>query len=315
MRVFKINAMDEIIVEFITDQFTNDRLDKVLVPLLPQLSRVRIQSLIKKGLITVSGNVETKASFLIGGHVHIKVVLPAAEPTDILPEEIPLDIIFENKNMLVINKPAGMVSHPSAGHQTGTLVNAVLGYAPDIQGIGGQVRPGIVHRLDKDTSGIILVAKDEQTHRWLQDQFRLRKVKKKYLALVDGHPSTDSGKIEASIGRDPSFRKKMSIVSENKGKEAISDYRVIEKFKDHSLLEFHPLTGRTHQIRLHCKLIGCPIVGDKVYGRKNPSLEIKRHFLHAWKLSIKLPNLETKEFIAELPEELEGILRKIRTVE
>jgi len=307
--------MDERIVEFTTDQFTNDRLDKVLVPLLPQFSRVRIQSLIKKGFVTVSGIIETKASLVVGDNVQLKIVIPASEPTDIIPEKIHLDIIYEDEDVLVINKPAGMVSHPSAGHQTGTLVNAVLGYAPGIEGIGGEERPGIVHRLDKETSGIILVAKNEHTHRWLQDQFKLRKVVKKYLALVDGHPSTDSGRIEASIGRDPSFRKKMSIVSERKGREAISDYKVIEKFKDHSLLEFHPLTGRTHQIRLHCKLIGCPIVGDKIYGKKNPTIDISRHFLHAWKLNISLPSSEPKEFTAELPEELNIVLRKIRSGE
>ena len=304
--------MDERVVEFTTDQSTSDRLDKVLVSLLPELSRVRIQSLIKKGLISVGGKVESKPSRVIENRVHLKVILPEMEAIDIIPESIPLDIIFENDNMLVINKPAGMVSHPSVGHKSGTLVNAVLGYAPDIKGIGGQERPGIVHRLDKDTSGVILVAKDDQTHRWLQDQFRLRKVSKKYLALVDGHPSTDSGRIEAAIGRDPSHRKKMSIVSTNKGREAISDYKVVEKFKNHSLLEFHPKTGRTHQVRLHCKLLGCPIVGDRVYGKKNPTIDINRHFLHAWQLSIMLLDQETKSFKAELPNELEKILAIIR---
>jgi len=305
--------MDERVVEFTTDQSTNDRLDKVLVSLLPELSRVRIQSLIKKGLISVGGKVKLKPSRVIEDQVHIKVILPETEKTDIIPELIPLDIIFENNSMLVINKPAGMVSHPSVGHRSGTLVNAVLGYAPNIKGIGGQERPGIVHRLDKDTSGIILVAKDDQTHRWLQDQFRLRKVSKKYLALVDGHPSTDSGRIEASIGRDPIHRKKMSIVPSNKGREAISDYKVIEKFKDHCLLEFHPMTGRTHQVRLHCNLLGCPIVGDKVYGKKKPTININRHFLHAWQLRIMLLDQETRTFIADLPNELENILAIIRS--
>ncbi|MFC2064725.1 RluA family pseudouridine synthase, partial [Chloroflexota bacterium] len=257
-------------------------------------------------------NIETKPSRIIENQINIKVILPKTEPTDIIPESIPLDIIFENSNMLVINKPAGMVAHPSVGHSSGTLVNAVLGYAPDIKGIGGQERPGIVHRLDKDTSGIILVAKDDFTHRWLQDQFRLRKVTKKYLALVDGHPSTDSGKIEAAIGRDLQHRKKMSIVSMKKGREAISEFKVVEKFKNHSLLEFHPLTGRTHQVRLHCKLLGCPIVGDKIYGKKKPTIEINRHFLHAWQLSILFHDQELMTFKADLPRELENILTIIR---
>ena len=305
--------MDERIVHFSITPSSNDRLDKTLVKLLPEFSRVRIQSLIKKGLITLNGRVETKPSMILGDDIRLEIRIPATEPTNIPHEKIPLDIIYEDKDVLVINKPAGMVTHPSAGHQTGTLVNAVLGYAPDIQGIGGQERPGIVHRLDKDTSGIILVAKNDFSHQWLQDQFRLRKVSKYYLALVDGHPATDSGKIDAHIGRDLSSRKKMSVVSENKGRKAISDYKVIEKFKEHSLLEFHPLTGRTHQIRLHCKMLGCPIVGDTVYGRKNPTIKMGRHFLHAWKLKISLPSNEMKEFEAELPEELNNVLENIRS--
>ncbi|MFC2029063.1 RluA family pseudouridine synthase [Chloroflexota bacterium] len=304
--------MNEQIAEFNIDNSVKNRLDKTLVQVMPDLSRVRIQSLIKKGLVSIDGEVESKPSFEIEGKVLVKVILPIPEPTDIIPESIPLDIIFENGNLLVINKPAGMVAHPSAGHGSGTLVNAVLGYAPDIKGIGGQERPGIVHRLDKDTSGIILVAKDDKTHRWIQDQFKLRKVEKWYLALVDGHPKTDSGRIEASIGRDPKHRKKMSIVSKNKGREAISNFRVVESFNEHCLLEVHPITGRTHQIRLHCSLIGCPIVGDVIYGKKKPTMKINRHFLHAWKLRITLFDNEIKEFMTELPDDLEKILSNLR---
>jgi 23S rRNA pseudouridine1911/1915/1917 synthase len=212
-------------------------------------------------------------------------------------EIIPLDILFENDDLMVVNKPAGMVVHPAAGHDSGTLVHAVLGYAPGLEGVGGVERPGVVHRLDKDTSGLILLAKNDRSHRWLQDQFRTRKVDKSYMALVDGHPPTPTGRVEASIGRDPSHRKKMAIVSVSKGREAISEYKTLESFPNHTLLEFHPLTGRTHQIRLHCLFLGCPIVGDEIYGNRRRSLKIDRQFLHAIQLKIILPGeKESKVF-------------------
>src|SRR5688572_13562672 len=178
----------------------------------------------------------------------------------------------------------------------------------------GEERPGVVHRLDKDTSGLILLAKNERAHRWLQDQFRLRKVEKTYLALVDGKPPTPSGRVEAYIGRDPSHRRRMAIVPESRGREAISEYKTVESFKDHTLLKFHPITGRTHQIRLHCAFLGCPIVGDEVYGRKKSSIEMERHFLHAYQLRIVLPGeKEPRIFEAPLPEELESVLTFLRS--
>jgi 23S rRNA pseudouridine1911/1915/1917 synthase len=212
-----------------------------------------------------------------------------------------------------VNKPAGMVVHPAAGHASGTLVNAALGYDPEIEGIGGEGRPGVVHRLDKDTSGLILLAKNERAHRWLQDQFRLRKVDKTYLALVDGKPPTPSGRVEAHIGRDPKNRKRMAVVSASKGREAISEYKTLENFKNHTLLEFHPHTGRTHQIRLHCTFLKCPIVGDEIYGRKNSTLPISRHFLHAIKLKIVLPSETTaRTFEAPLPDDLQIVLDRLK---
>ena len=241
------------------------------------------------------------------------VRIPPPAPTDLIAENIPLDIVFENEDLIVVNKPAGMVVHPAAGHSSGTLVNAVLGYEPDIEGIGGEERPGVVHRLDKETSGLILLAKNERAHRWLQDQFRLRKVEKTYLALVDGKPPTPSGRVEAYIGRDPSHRKQMAIVSESRGREAISEYKTVESFANHTLLEFHPLTGRTHQIRLHCAFLGCPIVGDEIYGRKKPTVEINRHFLHAYRLKIVLPGeKEPRVFETPLPAELQSVLVALR---
>jgi len=304
------------ILNFHFDRETPERLDKYLVGLLQGFSRSRIQSLIVDGFVDVNGHAAKKAGQPLERGFNVTVRIPPPAPTGLIAEEILLDVIFENDDLIVVNKPAGMVVHPAAGHFSGTLVNAVLGYGSEIEGIGGEERPGVVHRLDKETSGLILLAKNERAHRWLQDQFRLRKVEKTYLALVDDKPPTPSGRVEAYIGRDPKNRKRMAIVSERKGREAISEYKTIESFSKHTLLEFHPLTGRTHQIRLHCAFLGCSIVGDAVYGRKNSSVEIKRHFLHAAKLKITLPNeKQPRVFEAELPEELIRVLDALRSGE
>jgi 23S rRNA pseudouridine1911/1915/1917 synthase len=290
-----------------------ERLDKFLVNCLPEFSRARLQGLIDDGFVSVNRLPAKKSGQMIEADAVVEVHIPPAVPSSLVGEDIPLDIVFENDDLLVVNKPAGMVVHPAAGHSSGTLVHAVLGYEPDIEGIGGEERPGVVHRLDKETSGLIVLAKNERAHRWLQDQFRLRKVEKTYLALVDGKPPTPTGRVEAPIGRDPSHRKKMAVVHAGKGREAVSEYHTLESFKEHTLLEFHPLTGRTHQIRLHCAFLGCPIVGDSVYGKRNFTLNINRHFLHAAKLSIVLPN-ETapRLFEAELPDELKQALEEVK---
>ncbi|HEY3474504.1 MAG TPA: RluA family pseudouridine synthase [Anaerolineales bacterium] len=305
--------MNERILNFHFDQQTPERLDKFLVGQLQEFSRSRIQVLIADGFVEVNGRPAKKAGQTLESGNHITVRVPPPAPTELVAEDIPLDIVFENESLVVVNKPAGMVVHPAVGHSSGTLVNAMLGYDPDIEGIGGEERPGVVHRLDKETSGLILLAKDERAHRWLQDQFRLRKVDKTYLALVDGRPPTPSGRVEAHIGRDPSHRKRMAIVPESRGREAISEYRTLETFRQHTLLEFHPLTGRTHQIRLHCAFLGCPVVGDAVYGRKKASVDIERHFLHAYRLKIILPGeKQPRTFEASLPEELERVLNSLR---
>jgi 23S rRNA pseudouridine1911/1915/1917 synthase len=302
------------VLNFHFDKKTPERLDKFLVELLQEFSRSRIQALIANGYVDVNGHAAKKAGQALEHGFNVTVRIPPPAPTDLIAEDIPLDIVFENDDLVVINKPAGMVVHPAVGHSSGTLVNAMLGYDPDIEGIGGEERPGVVHRLDKETSGLILLAKNERAHRGLQDQFRLRKVEKTYLALVDGKPPTPSGRIEAHIGRDPGQRKRMAIVSESRGREAISEYKTVESFANHTLLEFHPLTGRTHQIRLHCAFLGCPIVGDEVYGRKKPSVEINRHFLHAFRLKIVLPGeKEQRTFEAPLPQELQRVLMTLRT--
>jgi len=305
--------VNERVLNFRFEQETPERLDKFLVGQLQEFSRSRIQGLIANGFVDVNGRAARKAGQTLESGFSVTVRVPPPVPTDLVAEDIPLDIVFENEDLIVVNKPAGMVVHPAAGHSSGTLVNAMLGYDPDIEGIGGEERPGVVHRLDKETSGLILLAKNERAHRWLQDQFRLRKVEKTYLALVDGKPPTPSGRVEAHIGRDPSHRKRMAIVSESRGREAISEYKTVESFRVHTLLEFHPLTGRTHQIRLHCAFLGCPIVGDGIYGKKKPSLDIDRHFLHAYRLKITLPGeKETRLFEAPLPEELERVLAALR---
>lgn len=281
------------------------RLDHFLTASLPEFSRSRLQGLIRDGFVSVDNVPARKAGQRLERGRRVVVRIPPPVPSALAGEDIPLDILFENDDLLVINKPAGMVVHPAAGHERGTLVHAVLGYEPDIAEIGGEGRPGVVHRLDKETSGLILLAKNDRAHRWLQDQFRLRKVEKTYLALVDGRPPTPAGRVEAAIGRDPAHRKKMAVLPPGKGREAVSEYRTLETFRDHTLLEVHPLTGRTHQIRLHMAFLGCPIVGDTLYGRKKPTLPIARHFLHASRLEVVLPGeSEARLFQADLPEEL-----------
>ncbi len=292
------------------------RLDKFLVTCLPEFSRARLQGLIEGGFVSINGTLAKKSGQSLDNGYVVEVRIPPPVPSGLTGENIPLDIIYENDDLIVVNKPAGMVVHPAAGHASGTLVNAVLGYDPDMEGIGGEERPGLVHRLDKETSGLIVLAKNERSHNWLQEQFRLRKVEKTYLALVDGKPPTPVGRVEASIGRDPSHRKKMAIMTPGKGREAVSEYITLETFKEHTLLEFHPHTGRTHQIRLHCEFLGCPIVGDSVYGKRKFTVDIKRHFLHAFRLKIILPNeKEPRTFEAELPEELKRVLDDVRRLE
>jgi len=301
------------VFSFYFDKDKEERLDIFLTACLPEFSRSRLQGLIKDGFVRVDGAAATKPSRSLGLGAAVEVRIPPPTPSRLVGEAIPLDILFENDDLLVVNKPAGMVVHPSPGHEAGTLVHAVLGHVPGLEGIGGEERPGVVHRLDKETSGLILLAKNERAHRWLQDQFRLRKVEKTYLALVDGAPPTPAGRVEAPVGRDPAHRKKMAVLSSGKGREAASEYRTLERFKAHTLLEVHPLTGRTHQIRLHLAFLGCPIVGDTVYGRKKPSLEIGRHFLHAFRLRIILPGeKEPRTFEAQLPKALLEVIEEVR---
>jgi 23S rRNA pseudouridine1911/1915/1917 synthase len=300
---------------FVELTFTDEapqRLDKFLVSRMPDFSRSRLQNLIKQGMVTVDGIPAKKSGHKLDRNSLVIIQIPPVKPAEIIAEPIPLDVIFENEDLMVVNKPAGMVVHPSAGHQSGTLVHAALAHSPNLAGVGGVQRPGVVHRLDKDTSGLILLAKNDTAHQWLQDQFSTRKVEKVYQALVDGAPPTSRGRVEVAIGRDPVDRKKMAVVPAGKGKPAVSEYSTRRKFQEHALLEVHPITGRTHQIRLHMAFLRCPVVGDRVYGRRHPSLPLKRQFLHAAQLRIQLPGEDQSvEFAAPLPEELREILRAL----
>jgi 23S rRNA pseudouridine1911/1915/1917 synthase len=289
------------------------RLDRFLSGCLPQYSRARLQTLIRDGLVEVDGVPAHKTGQLVSLGTEVRVVMPPPSPAHVTAESIPLDIVFENVDVIVVNKAAGMVVHPAAGHWTGTLVNAALGHAPGLLAVGGEERPGVVHRLDKATSGLIVMAKNDAAQHWLQDQFRMRTVEKIYLGLVDSRPPTTSGRVEAAIGRDPAHRKQMAILPEDKGREAITEYRTLESFAAHTLLQFHPLTGRTHQIRVHAAFLKCPIVGDTVYGMKKSSLPLDRHFLHAAKLVLTLPReTQPRVFAAPLPPELEHLLTALR---
>lgn len=289
-----------------------ERLDKFLVTRLPEFSRSRLQSFIKEERVIVDGQPARKTGQMLEGGEVVQVDIPPPQPSDLTPEAIPLDVVFENRDVLVVNKPAGMVVHPAAGHHSGTLVHAALAHAPDIEGVGGERRPGVVHRLDKNTSGLIFLAKNDFAHRWLQDQFRSRQVEKTYLALVDGAPPTPRGRIEAAIGRDTRQHQIMTVLPSGKGRAATTEYYTRQSFPHHTFLEVHPITGRTHQIRVHLAFLGCPVVADTVYGRRRPSLPIERHFLHASRLVIRLPGqTEPRTFEAPLPPELVDILDKL----
>lgn len=292
-----------------------ERLDRALVAAMPDLSRAQWQRLIKEGQVTLAGE-PVKASLRLEGGERIVAVIPEIEETELLPEAIPLDARYEDEDILLINKPAGMVVHPAAGHERGTLVNAVLAYCPDLEGVGGEKRPGIVHRLDKDTSGLILVAKNDRALRHLQAQFKARTVGKVYVALVEGQIQPPSALIDAPIGRDPRQRKKMSVILSRTGstraRPAQTRYRTVTVYDDFTLIECELHTGRTHQIRVHLAYIGYPIVGDTVYGRRKQRIPLKRHFLHAAELTFRRPSdNQEMTFRTELPLELQAVLDQL----
>lgn len=283
------------------------RLDKYVAEKCPELSRTQAQGLITNGRVTVNDH-PAKARLKLDIGDRVKITLPPP-PGPMLPEDIPLDILYQDDDLLIVDKPVGLTVHPAPGHQSHTLVNAILAYVPDLPE-SDSLRPGIVHRLDKDASGVMVVAKNSRTQLDLIGQFKARSVAKAYLVLVRGRLTPDSGVIEAPIGRDPRNRKRMAVVADGEGREARTHYHVIRHLEDYTLLEVRMETGRTHQIRVHLSAIGYPVLGDGVYGTKSDTLP--RLFLHACRLGFKLPSTgKYAEFTSNLPPDLERVLEDI----
>ena len=289
-----------------TVQEDGERLDRFLAARVEGYSRSALQKLIGDELVLVNG-VPVKAGYKLSQGDLVSAYLPPLEiPPSPKPQLMDLDVIYEDQDLLVINKPAGMVVHPAPGHLSGTLVNALLARYPELAGEGSE-RPGIVHRLDRDTSGLILVAKHPAAKAHLQAQFKRRQVDKTYLALLHGVLEPVQGIVEAPIGRDPRNRKRMAVVTE--GRPARTGYRVRQHYPEHTLVEATLETGRTHQIRVHFAAIGYPVAGDTVYGRRHSALDLRRQFLHAWRLAFALPSSEQeRSFLAPLPHDLQSVL-------
>jgi 23S rRNA pseudouridine1911/1915/1917 synthase len=299
------------------------RLDLFLAGKEPGLSRAQIQRAVVEGRVLVNGR-PIKAGRRVKAADVIAIHIPAAKPSGVMPEAIPLTILYEDSSLLVVDKPAGMVVHPAAGHTGGTLVNALLHHCRDLSGIGGVLRPGIVHRLDKGTSGLLVAAKSDAAHRGLAEQFKRREVKKSYLALVYGNPRTDGGRIEAAVGRHPTDRKKMSTAS-RRGRSAVTRWRVRERFGPAAFLEIDIETGRTHQIRVHLTELGHPLVGDRVYGGagrirsvedsaiRARMKDLDRQALHAWHLAFIHPVTgEALRFSSPPPEDIASLCSFLR---
>lgn len=291
--------------------FPGTRLDRALAEAYPALSRMQWQKLIREKAVTIDDKPVKASMKLDGGEVAV-ATLPTVVETSLLAEDIPLTILFEDEHLLVINKPAGMVVHPAVGNESGTLVNAILHHCPDLQGIGHEKRPGIVHRLDKDTSGAILVAKNDHALRTLQVQFAERTIEKTYHALVDGYMLPEKALVDAPIGRDPKHRKKMVVIpqgSSHTAREAQTECLVTDRYENYTLVRCHPKTGRTHQIRVHLAYMGFPLVGDRVYGRRKQQLLPDRHFLHASELVFSHPvTAESICITADLSDDLQAVL-------
>lgn len=297
-----------------------DRLDKVVVALLPELSRSAAQRLIAQGRVQVD-DVARDADYRVQPGQTITVNLPAPLPEAPQAEPIPLDVLYEDASVIVINKPAGIVAHPAPGNLSGTVVNAVLSYAPEVQMVGDARRPGIVHRLDKETSGLLLIARHEAALHALQSQFKARAIQKTYLALCVGHVRPERGVINRPIARDPANRRRMAIVPS--GREAVTEYSVAEVFAldgasglRYSLVRAHPLTGRTHQLRVHFASIGHPIVGDALYGLRKDELTRRlkpRHMLHASELTfVSAASGREVKLHAPLPADMRRVLEELR---
>ena len=286
------------------------RLDRFLANKLPEYSRSRLQQLVRTGFVRLNG-ATTRPRHLVRSGDKIELTEAPLEKIDNQPEPIPLEVLFEDKDIIVINKPPGLVVHPGAGHRQHTLVNALLSHCPTLSGIGGKERPGIVHRLDKETSGCLVVAKNDWAHRELSRQFAERSVEKIYLALVAGKLRKAAGVIEEKIGRHPVHRQRMSVASA-RGRPAKTDYRVVCSGDQASLVECRLYSGRTHQIRVHLHHLGHPVLGDKVYAA-HLAKNFPRHMLHAWKLGFRDPRSgDSKSFEAPLPDDFTTAMKMIR---
>jgi 23S rRNA pseudouridine1911/1915/1917 synthase len=299
----------EKMVHTILEQQKGDRIDKVISTLDEEWSRTQVQQWIKEGNVLVNGQ-KIKTNYKCSMNDEIEITIPDPELLDVIPEEMDLDIYFEDKDVLVVNKPSGMVVHPAPGHLTGTLVNGLMTHCKDLSGINGVLRPGIVHRIDKDTSGLLMVAKNDMAHEKLVNQLVEKSVTRKYRAIVHGVIPHDFGTIDAPLGRDTKDRQSMTVV--DNGKHAVTHFHVIERFKDFTFVECQLETGRTHQIRVHMKYIGYPLAGDPKYGPKK-TLDINGQALHAGILGFNHPRTnEYLEFEAPLPKEFEELVEQLR---
>ncbi|OIK14010.1 pseudouridine synthase [Bacillus sp. MUM 116] len=293
----------------ILEEQKGDRIDKVISTLDSEWSRTQVQQWIKDGNVLVNGQV-VKTNYKCAVNDVIEITIPDPESLDVIPEEMDLDIYYEDKDVLVVNKPRGMVVHPAPGHLTGTLVNGLMAHCKDLSGINGVLRPGIVHRIDKDTSGLLMVAKNDMAHESLVNQLVQKTVTRKYKAIVHGVIPHDFGTIDAPLGRDPKDRQSMTVVDD--GKHAVTHFHVLERFKDYSFVECQLETGRTHQIRVHLKYIGYPLAGDPKYGPKK-TLDIDGQALHAGVLGFVHPRTqEYLEFEAPLPDDFERLHEYLR---
>ncbi len=294
---------------------TTDRLDRYLAQHLSDLSRSRLQQLIELGLVQVNGNVCTSKKATVKAGDRIQIHIPAVQPLELKPEEIPLDILYEDDQLLIINKPAGLVVHPAPGHSEGTLVNALLAHCPNLPGIGGVQRPGIVHRLDKDTTGAIAIALTDRAQQHLQAQLKAKTARREYLGIVYGAPKVPEGTVDLPIGRHPIDRKKMAIIPiEKQGRTAVTHWQVKERLGNYTLMHFQLETGRTHQIRVHAAHIGHPIVGDPVYSSNHSiGVNLSGQALHAWRLRLQHPvSGEWIEVTATPPPEFITLLEVLR---
>ncbi|MFM6106363.1 MAG: RluA family pseudouridine synthase [Sphaerospermopsis kisseleviana] len=296
-------------------QEKTERLDRYLSSAIPDLSRSRVQQLIEQGHVQVNNQVCTskKINLKLGDRICLEI--PAVQPLELVAEDIPLDILYEDEQLLILNKPAGLVVHPAPGHADGTLVNALLAHCPNLPGIGGVQRPGIVHRLDKDTTGAIAIAKTDIAYQHIQAQLQAKTARREYLGVVYGAPKTESGTVDLPIGRHPQDRKKMDIVPiEEGGRSAITHWQVKERLGNYTLIHFQLETGRTHQIRVHSAKIGHPIVGDPVYGSgRSIGVNLPGQALHAWRLKLQHPiSGDWVEVTAPLPQTFTKLLEVLR---